>query len=122
VPDRQVFRQIHRYGGGEVDMSRWPATVPAVAQILAEGRVARLTGGAAPSGGLSQWARWPLVYKMNLVGPEDVAGEANWLLPVIGGSGNDEYGHDGSRSKESGLDRVGHARGDAVGVAHDFVV
>jgi hypothetical protein len=37
VPDRQVFRQIHRYGGGEVDMSRWPATVPAVAQILAEG-------------------------------------------------------------------------------------
>ncbi len=35
--DRRVFRQIHRYGGGEVDRSCWPATVPAVAQILAEG-------------------------------------------------------------------------------------
>ena len=35
--DRRVFRQIHRYGGGEVDHSRWPATIPAVAQILAEG-------------------------------------------------------------------------------------
>jgi predicted ATPase len=37
VPDRRVFRQIHRYGGSEVDPSRWPATVPAVAQILAGG-------------------------------------------------------------------------------------
>jgi predicted ATPase len=37
VPDRRVFRQIHRYHGSEVDRSRWPATVPAVAQILAEG-------------------------------------------------------------------------------------
>jgi predicted ATPase len=37
VPDRRVFRQIHPYGGDEIDMSRWPATVPAVAQILAEG-------------------------------------------------------------------------------------
>jgi predicted ATPase len=37
VPDRRVFRRIHRYGGGEVDRTRWPATVPAVAQILAEG-------------------------------------------------------------------------------------
>jgi predicted ATPase len=35
--DRRVFRQIHRYGGGEVDRSRWPATIPAVAQILSEG-------------------------------------------------------------------------------------
>jgi predicted ATPase len=37
VPDRRVFRQIHPYRGAEVDVSRWPATVPAVAQILAEG-------------------------------------------------------------------------------------
>jgi predicted ATPase len=37
VADRRVFRQIHPYRGGEVDMTRWPATVPAVAQILAEG-------------------------------------------------------------------------------------
>jgi hypothetical protein len=37
VPDRRVFRQIHRYAGSEVDASQWPATVPAVAQILAEG-------------------------------------------------------------------------------------
>jgi len=37
VPDRRVFRRIHRYVGGEVDRTRWPATVPAVAQILAEG-------------------------------------------------------------------------------------
>jgi predicted ATPase len=37
VADRRVFRQIHPYGGGEVDVTRWPATVPAVAQILAEG-------------------------------------------------------------------------------------
>lgn len=35
--DRRVFRRIHRYGGGEIDRSRWPATVPAVAQILADG-------------------------------------------------------------------------------------
>lgn len=35
--DGQVFRQIHPYRGGEVDLTRWPATVPAVAQILAEG-------------------------------------------------------------------------------------
>jgi predicted ATPase len=35
--DRRVFRRIRSYGGGEVDRSRWPATVPAVAQILAEG-------------------------------------------------------------------------------------
>ena len=37
VPDRRVFRQIHPYGGSEVDTSQWPATVPAVAQILTEG-------------------------------------------------------------------------------------
>jgi predicted ATPase len=37
VPDRRVFRKIRPYGGGEVDPSAWPATVPAVAQILAEG-------------------------------------------------------------------------------------
>jgi predicted ATPase len=37
VPDRRVFRQIHRDSAGQVDLSRWPATVPAVAQILAEG-------------------------------------------------------------------------------------
>ncbi len=37
APDRRVFRRVHAYGGGEVDLSRWPATVPAVAQILAEG-------------------------------------------------------------------------------------
>ncbi|HXB47211.1 MAG TPA: ABC transporter [Streptosporangiaceae bacterium] len=36
-PDRRVFRRVHRYGGSEVDPSRWPATVPAVAQILADG-------------------------------------------------------------------------------------
>lgn len=32
-----MFRRIHRYQGAEVDTSRWPATVPAVAQILAGG-------------------------------------------------------------------------------------
>jgi predicted ATPase len=37
APDRQVFRRIHPDRGGEVDKDRWPATVPAVAQILAEG-------------------------------------------------------------------------------------
>jgi predicted ATPase len=37
MPDRRVFRRIHDYRGGEVEKSRWPATVPAVAQILAEG-------------------------------------------------------------------------------------
>jgi predicted ATPase len=37
VPDLRVFRRIHRYRGGEIDMSAWPATVPAVAQILSEG-------------------------------------------------------------------------------------
>jgi predicted ATPase len=37
MPDRRVFRRIHGYRGGEVERSRWPATVPAVAQILAEG-------------------------------------------------------------------------------------
>jgi predicted ATPase len=37
VRDRRMFRRIHPYSGGEVDPSRWPATVPAVAQILAEG-------------------------------------------------------------------------------------
>jgi predicted ATPase len=35
--DRRVFRRIHPYRGGEIDPKRWPATVPAVAQILAEG-------------------------------------------------------------------------------------
>jgi predicted ATPase len=35
--DRRVFRQILGYGGAEIDLSSWPATVPAVAQILAEG-------------------------------------------------------------------------------------
>jgi predicted ATPase len=35
--DGRVFRQIHPYTGGEVDLSRWPATVPAVAQILHDG-------------------------------------------------------------------------------------
>lgn len=37
LADRRVYRKIHPYEGGEVDMSAWPATVPAVAQILAEG-------------------------------------------------------------------------------------
>jgi predicted ATPase len=37
VPDRRVFREIHPYSGSEVDPALWPATVPAVAQILAEG-------------------------------------------------------------------------------------
>jgi predicted ATPase len=37
MPDRRVFRQIHPYAGSEVDRARWPASVPAVAQILAEG-------------------------------------------------------------------------------------
>jgi predicted ATPase len=40
-PDRRVFRRIHP--GGQVDRSIWPATVPAVAQILTEGL--DLTGG-----------------------------------------------------------------------------
>jgi predicted ATPase len=35
--DRRVFSQIHPYAGNEVDRSTWPATVPAVAQILTEG-------------------------------------------------------------------------------------
>jgi len=37
LPDRRAFRRIHPYAGSEVDPGRWPATVPAVAQILAEG-------------------------------------------------------------------------------------
>ncbi|HUD77370.1 MAG TPA: AAA family ATPase [Streptosporangiaceae bacterium] len=37
APDRRMFRRIYGSGGGEVDPSRWPATVPAVAQILASG-------------------------------------------------------------------------------------
>jgi predicted ATPase len=37
APDGRVFRRIHSYRGSEVDPSRWPATVPAVAQILAGG-------------------------------------------------------------------------------------
>jgi predicted ATPase len=36
-PDRRAFRQIRPYGGNGVDWSRWPATVPAVAQILTDG-------------------------------------------------------------------------------------
>ncbi len=32
-----MYREIHRYRGGEVDLARWPATIPAVAQILADG-------------------------------------------------------------------------------------
>ena len=37
VRDRRVFRRLHSYGGAELDLSRWPATVPAVAHILAQG-------------------------------------------------------------------------------------
>jgi len=37
APDRRVFRRILRYRGGEIDLAAWPATVPAVAQILSEG-------------------------------------------------------------------------------------
>ena len=32
-----VFRRVHRHEGGEIDLSAWPATVPAVAQVLREG-------------------------------------------------------------------------------------
>lgn len=35
--DRRTFRRIHRYQGGEINTSAWPATVPAVAQILRGG-------------------------------------------------------------------------------------
>jgi predicted ATPase len=37
IGDRRVFRRIHPYRGSEVDLTRWPATVPAVEQILAQG-------------------------------------------------------------------------------------
>jgi len=37
MSDRRVYRGIHPYGGGEIDHSAWPATIPAVAQILSEG-------------------------------------------------------------------------------------
>jgi predicted ATPase len=37
APDRRAFRRLHSYGGAELDLSRWPATVPAVAHILAQG-------------------------------------------------------------------------------------
>ncbi len=35
--DGRVFRRVHRDRGGEIDLSAWPATVPAVAQVLREG-------------------------------------------------------------------------------------
>jgi predicted ATPase len=35
--DRRVYRRIHPYRGDEIDKSTWPATIPAVAQILSEG-------------------------------------------------------------------------------------
>jgi predicted ATPase len=35
--DRRVFRRIHRYRDGEIDLAAWPATVPAVAHILRDG-------------------------------------------------------------------------------------
>jgi hypothetical protein len=34
APDRRVFRRIRQYRGSEIDISAWPATVSAVAQIL----------------------------------------------------------------------------------------
>jgi predicted ATPase len=37
LADRRVFRRIHPDADNEVDRSLWPATVPAVTQILAEG-------------------------------------------------------------------------------------
>jgi predicted ATPase len=37
VPDQRVLRRIHAYEGKEIDPSSWPATVPAVAQLLREG-------------------------------------------------------------------------------------
>jgi len=37
VGDWRVFRRIDRYAGGEIDLSHWPAAVPAVEQILREG-------------------------------------------------------------------------------------
>ena len=35
--DGRVFRRVHGYRGGEIDLSAWPATVPAVTQILSGG-------------------------------------------------------------------------------------
>jgi predicted ATPase len=35
--DSRLIRRIHPCRGGDIDMSRWPATVPAVGQILRDG-------------------------------------------------------------------------------------
>jgi predicted ATPase len=35
--DRRVFRRVHKYRGDGIDMSAWPATVPAVAQLIDAG-------------------------------------------------------------------------------------
>lgn len=35
--DRRVYRRVHPYRGSALDVSQWPATVPAVAQVLADG-------------------------------------------------------------------------------------
>jgi predicted ATPase len=50
-----MFRRIYGSGGGEVDPSRWPATVPAVAQILASGL--ELPGARIPE--LGSWGIRP---------------------------------------------------------------
>jgi hypothetical protein len=44
-----VFSQIHPHRSTEVDRARWPATVPAAEQLLAQGRNPEL---ASP--------RWPV--------------------------------------------------------------
>jgi predicted ATPase len=35
--DGRLIRRVYPYRGGDIDMSRWPATVPAVGQILRDG-------------------------------------------------------------------------------------
>jgi predicted ATPase len=37
LADMRVFRRVHPYRGEDIDYSAWPATVPAVAQILTSG-------------------------------------------------------------------------------------
>lgn len=37
APDTRVFRRVHKCRGDGIDLSAWPATVPAVAQVVRDG-------------------------------------------------------------------------------------
>ena len=77
--DRRVYRRIHKYRGDGVDMSAWPATVPAVAQVMRDGL--DLTPGITVLTGENGSGKSTLV---------EVLAEACDLNPQ-GGSGKAQY-------------------------------